>query len=100
VSAESATLFLTSISTFQAASLLLVSVFASGVASLLLAQITFSVGWPGAVAAFLALAGLTSLDAQTVRVDYSAMELTARFVIVPLAFASLLSGLIQSLGTL
>jgi hypothetical protein len=34
-----------------------------------------------------------------VRAAYPAMELTARFVIVPLAFASLLSGLIQSLGT-
>jgi len=67
----------------------------------LLAHITFSVGWFGAVAAFLALAiaGLTSRDAQMVRTAYSAMELTARFVIVPLAFASLLSGLIQSLGT-
>jgi hypothetical protein len=68
---------------------------------LLTAHITFSVGWLGAVAAFLALAitGLTSRDAQMVRTAYSAMELTARFVIVPLALASLLSGLIESLGT-
>jgi hypothetical protein len=68
---------------------------------LLTVHITFSVGWFGAVAAFLALAiaGLTSRDAQMVRTAYSAMELTARFVIVPLAFASLLSGLVQSLGT-
>lgn len=68
---------------------------------LLTAHITFSVGWIGAVAAFLALAiaGLTSKDAQIVRAAYPAMELTARFVIVPLAFASLLSGVIQSLGT-
>lgn len=67
----------------------------------LTAHITFSVGWIGAGAAFLALAiaGLTSPDAQMVRIAYPAMELTARFVIVPLAFASLLSGLIQSLGT-
>ncbi len=67
----------------------------------LTAHITFSVGWIGAVATFLALAiaGLTSQDAQMVRTTYPAMELTARFVIVPLAFASLLSGLIQSLGT-
>ncbi len=34
-----------------------------------------------------------------VRAAYPTMELIARFVIVPLAFASLLSGLIQSLGT-
>jgi len=67
----------------------------------LTAHITVSVGWLGAVAAFLALAvaGLTSRDAQMVRTAYAAMELTARFVIVPLAFASLLSGLIESLGT-
>lgn len=68
---------------------------------LLTAHITFSVGWFGAVAAFLALAiaGLSSPDAPTVRTAYAAMELTARFVIVPLAVASLLSGIIQSLGT-
>jgi len=67
----------------------------------LTAHITFSVGWIGAVAAFLALAiaGLTSKDVQIERAAYPAMELTARFVIVPLALASLLSGLIQSLGT-
>jgi hypothetical protein len=72
----------------------------------LTAHIIFSVGWFGAVAAFLALAvagltsaGLTSQDAQMVRTAYAAMELTARWVIVPLAVASLLSGIIQSLGT-
>jgi hypothetical protein len=68
---------------------------------LLTAHITLSVGWFGAVAAFLALAivGLTSRDAEMVRIAYAAMELTARFVIVPLAFASLLSGIVQSMGT-
>jgi len=67
----------------------------------LTAHVAFSVGWLGAVASFLALAvaGLTSEDAQMVRAAYLAMELTAWFVIVPLAFASLLTGLIQSLGT-
>ena len=74
----------------------------SGLRKLVLtAHITFSVAWIGAVAAFLALAiaGLTSQDPQMVRAAYAAMELTARFVIIPVAFASLLSGLIQSLGT-
>src|SRR5216683_7366776 len=67
----------------------------------LTAHVTFSVGWLGAVAAFLvfAIAGLTSQDIQIVRAAYLAMDLTARFVIVPLAFASLLTGLIQALGT-
>jgi hypothetical protein len=67
----------------------------------LTADITFSVGWIGAVAAFLALgiAGLTSKDAEVVRSAYLAMKVTAWFVIVPLAFASLLTGIVQSLGT-
>ena len=64
-------------------------------------HITFAVGWIGAVTGFLALAvaGLTSQDAQMVRAAYLAMELTARFVIVPLSFAPLLTGPVLSLGT-
>ncbi len=67
----------------------------------LTAHVTASVGWLGAVAGFLALAvaGLISQDAQRVRAAYVAMELTAWFVIIPLSFASLLTGLVQSLGT-
>jgi hypothetical protein len=67
----------------------------------LTAHVTTSVGWLGAVAAFLALAvaGLTSQDAQTVRAAYLAMELTGWLVIVPLSVASLLTGIVQSLGT-
>lgn len=64
-------------------------------------HITFSVGWIGAVAGYIALdvAAATSQDAQTLRAAYLAMELIARYVIVPLAFASLLTGLVISLGT-
>jgi hypothetical protein len=42
----------------------------------LTAHVTFSVGWLGAVAGFLALAcaGLTSYDAQTQRAAYLAMH--------------------------
>jgi len=67
----------------------------------LTAHITFSIGWFGAVAAFLALsiAGLTSENIQMVRAAYLAMELTTWFVIVPLALASLLTGVVSSLGT-
>jgi hypothetical protein len=67
----------------------------------LTAHVTASVGWLGAVAAFLALAvvGLTSQDTQTVRAAYIAMDLTGWFVIVPLSFASLLTGLVEALGT-
>lgn len=67
----------------------------------LLVHIISSVGWIGAVAVFLALAisGLTSQDTQMVRAVYLAMDVATRFVIVPLSLASLLSGLVQSLGT-
>ena len=64
-------------------------------------HITFAVGWLGAAAGFLALAiaGLTSQDAQTLRAVYLGMELITRFVIVPLSFAPLVTGPILSLGT-
>lgn len=67
----------------------------------LVAHVASSVGWLGAVAVFLALAfiGLTSEDAQTVRGVYVVMEPAARLALVPLALASLLTGLVQSLGT-
>jgi ABC-type multidrug transport system fused ATPase/permease subunit len=65
------------------------------------AHITTTVGWLGAVVAFVGLAvvGLTSQDAQTVRGAYLAMEPTGWYVLVPLALASLLTGIVQSLGT-
>jgi hypothetical protein len=67
----------------------------------LTAHVTSSVGWLGSVAAFLALAiaGLSSPDAQMMRGAYLAMHLTTWFVIVPLSVASLLTGFIESLGT-
>ena len=67
----------------------------------LTAHVASSVGWLGALATFLALAvvGLIGRDAQTVRAAYLAMELIARSVIVPLAFASLATGIVQALGT-
>jgi hypothetical protein len=67
----------------------------------LTAHVTSSVGWLGAVVSFLALsvAGLTTQDAQTVRAAYLVMEPIGWFVLVPLSLASLLTGLVQSLGT-
>lgn len=67
----------------------------------LTAHITCSVGWLGAVLGFLALAvvGLTGQDLQTLRAVDLAMGLTGWFVIVPLCLASLLTGIVQSLGT-
>jgi len=65
------------------------------------AHVTFSVGWLGADAGFLALAiaGLISQDAQMVRAVYLAMDLIGWFVIVPFSFAALLTGLVLALGT-
>ena len=67
----------------------------------LTAHVTTSVGWLGAVAGSLALAiaGLASQDPETVRAVYVALELTGWFVLVPLSLASLLTGIVQSLGT-
>jgi hypothetical protein len=64
-------------------------------------HVTSSVGWTGAVLVFLVMAivGLTSQDAPTVRGVYLVMVPAAWFVLVPLAHASLLSGVVISLGT-
>lgn len=67
----------------------------------LTAHTTFSVGWLGAVAAYLALAvaGLTTVDPQTVRGTYASMAIIGWFVIVPFSIAALVTGLLQSVGT-
>jgi hypothetical protein len=64
-------------------------------------HVTSSISLLGSIAAFLALAvaGLSSQNDQLARAAYPAMDLITRIVIVPLAVASLLTGLIQSLGT-
>jgi hypothetical protein len=64
-------------------------------------HLTFSVGWIGAVVAYLALsiAAMTSQDAQTLRAAWIAMELTGWYAIVPLALASLVTGLVMALAT-
>jgi hypothetical protein len=67
----------------------------------LTAHVTASVGWLGATACFLGLSvvGLASDDDEKVRAAYVAMDSIGWLVLVPLALASLLTGLIQSLGT-
>ena len=64
-------------------------------------HLTCSVGWIGAVVAYLALgvAAVTSPDTQTVRAAWTGMEVTGWWVIVPLAIAALLTGFVMSLGT-
>jgi hypothetical protein len=68
----------------------------------LAAHLTLSVGWIGAVAAYLALdvSTATSQDVQVLRAAYLGMESIARYIIVPLAFASLVTGLVMSVGTM
>jgi hypothetical protein len=64
-------------------------------------HVTSSVGWIGAVLVFLALAvvGLRSEDAATVRGVYLVMEHAAWLTLVPFAFASLTTGIVVSLIT-
>ena len=64
-------------------------------------HLAVSVGWIGAVAAYLALdlTAASSADAAMLRAAYLGMGLIADSVIVPMALASLVTGLIVSLGT-
>lgn len=67
----------------------------------LTAHIACSVGWLGAVAVTLALsiAGLVSDDRAQVRAVYLTLELSGWYVLIPLAVASLVTGLVQALAT-
>jgi hypothetical protein len=79
-----------------------VSVALSGAArkAALTVHVVSSVGWLGAVAAFLVLA-VTALSAEagTARALYIAMETLGLGLLVPLSLVSFASGLVQSLGT-
>jgi hypothetical protein len=65
------------------------------------AHLAVSVGWIGAVVAYLVLglAAEATRDPQTVRAAWIAMELTGWYAIVPLALASLVTGVVVALGT-
>ncbi len=67
----------------------------------LTAHVIFSIGWIGAVAAFLVLsiAGLTSQSPETVRGVYTSMDLISRFVIIPMCFAALATGIVDAFVT-
>ncbi len=69
--------------------------------ALLVTHLTVSVGWLGAVAAFLALAitSAASPDHDLVLACALVMELIGWLVLVPLSGASLLTGVLQSLIT-
>lgn len=64
-------------------------------------HITASVGWIGAVIAYLCLviAALNSHDPQLLRASWSALALLAWYVLTPLAFAALGTGVLMAVGT-
>lgn len=64
-------------------------------------HVACSVGWLGAALAYVVLQvpALGSSDEATVRAAYLMMEPVAFFAVTPLALASLLTGVVQSLGT-
>jgi hypothetical protein len=65
------------------------------------AHLACSVGWIGAVVAYLALvfAAMNTPDAHILRAAWIAMGLMIQYAIVPLALAALLTGIIMSVGT-
>jgi uncharacterized membrane protein len=67
----------------------------------LVVHVAVSVGWVGAVLAYVALgvAATTSDRASVVRACWVAMEIVGWSVVVPLALAALATGLVMSLGT-
>jgi hypothetical protein len=67
----------------------------------LIVHLTSSLGWIGAVIAYLALgvSAVSSKESQTVRAAWIAMEVIGWFAIVPLSLGGLLTGVVMSLGT-
>ena len=67
----------------------------------LVAHVATSVGWLGAVVASIALGivGITDDDASVVRAVFLVLELLGWYALVPFSVASLVTGLIQALGT-
>ncbi len=65
------------------------------------AHVVLSAGWLGSVAAYLALAivGLTDGGAQMPRAAYLSMEVIGWYAIVPFSVATLVAGIVESLGT-
>lgn len=69
--------------------------------AVLLTHVATSVGWLGAVIAYLTLdlTAVTSDDPALVRAAYQAMDVTVQAGIVPLALVAVLVGIINALGT-
>ena len=69
--------------------------------TLLAVHIAVSVGWMGAAAAYVALnvPALTVADEETARAAYLMMPIVADYVLVPLAVATVITGIALALGT-
>jgi hypothetical protein len=66
----------------------------------LIVHLVLSMGWIGAVLAYIALdVAAVSTDHETMRMAWAGMALVGSWVIVPLAIGSLITGLMMSLGT-
>jgi hypothetical protein len=68
---------------------------------MLTVHVTSSVGWLGAIVAYIALNAPVYLsdDEQTVRAAYLMMEPVLRYALIPLAAVALVTGIVQALGT-
>ena len=68
---------------------------------MLTVHVTASVGWLGAIAAYLALQVpvVTGGGDQDVRAAYLMMDVVLRYAVVPIATAALVTGIVQALGT-
>lgn len=68
---------------------------------LLILHIAVSVGWMGAAAAYIALnvPVMSGADEQSLRAAYLMMPIVARYALVPLAVAAVVTGIALALGT-
>ncbi|HKA60142.1 MAG TPA: hypothetical protein VKD28_16110 [Gemmatimonadales bacterium] len=68
---------------------------------LLTVHLVFSVGWVGAVVAYLVLgiSAVATSNPENARAAWIAMDVTGWYAIVPLAVGSLLTGILMALGT-
>ncbi|MDN4175703.1 DUF2269 domain-containing protein [Nocardioides sp. SOB77] len=68
---------------------------------MLTVHVATSVGWLGEIVAYLALnvAALGGRDEQTIRAAYLMMEPVALYALVPLGGASLVTGIVQAVGS-
>ena len=69
--------------------------------AVLTTHVMTSVGWLGAVLAYVALdvTAVTSTDVDRARAAHLAMDMTVTYAIVPLALAAVIIGIVNALGT-